>query len=75
MEKEKLKDGLIYVPYLIDYPISTNINGETVWYRNKLKNLLLKIKLFFIKPKYNNNFYLNKAINTKYYTTFQIKKN
>ena len=36
--------GIIYAPYI---PIitATSINGEIIWYKNKWKNLLLKIKL------------------------------
>jgi len=71
MEKEKLKEGIIYVPYLL-VTSSTSINGETVWYKNKFKNFLLKIKFFFIKPKHKK-FYVNKPINAKYYESFKIK--
>lgn len=47
---ENNKD-IVFVPYIIDEPKSTDINGEVVWYRNKWKNLLLKIKRFFYKSK------------------------
>ena len=50
MENNKDK-GYVWLPY-ITKTVSTSINGETVWYANKWKNLLLKIKHFFIKPKY-----------------------
>lgn len=50
MENNKDK-GIVFVPYIIDEPKSTDINGEVVWYRNKWKNLLLKIKRFFYKSK------------------------
>ena len=75
MENEKKEQGHIFVPYII-INVATMINGEYVWYRNKWKNLLLKIKHFFIKPKYlkNAKLYLNKPINSKYYTTQKIKK-
>ena len=50
MENNKDK-GVVVVPYIIGEPKSTDINGEVVWYRNKMKNLLLKIKRFFYKSK------------------------
>jgi len=60
--------GIIWVPYTIK-TVSTSINGETVWYANKWKNLLLKIKHFFIKPKYlkNTHIYKNKPVNPSFY--------
>lgn len=59
--KEHIQPGIIWAPY-ISVTVSTSINGETVWYRNKFKNWLLKIKHFFIKPKYlkNGNIYSKK---------------
>ena len=65
--------GFVYVPY-INKTVSTSINGETVWYANKWKNLLLKIKCFFIKPKYlkNGTNYSEKKINSSYYDTINI---
>lgn len=74
IEKNELKSGYIWVPYVI-VNRSTSINGEVVWYKNKWKNLLLKIKFFFIKPKYfkNSDIYSKKTINPKYYTTIKLK--
>lgn len=48
MEQENKKNAYVYAPFI---PItnSVDINGETVWYRNKFKNLLLKIKFLFVK--------------------------
>jgi hypothetical protein len=56
--------GYIFVPYICK-TISTSINNETVWYSNKWKNLFLRIKFFFIKPKcYKNSRYYKKTIST-----------
>lgn len=70
-----IEPGYIYAPYRI-VTVSTQINGETVWYKNKLKNLWLKIKFFFIKPKYYKLMkkYPPKPINPKYYGIFKIKE-
>lgn len=65
------KSGLIRAPY-VSITNSTSINGETVWYRNKFKNFLLKIKFFFKKPKYSH--YSSKMVNSKYYGIIEIKK-
>lgn len=73
MEKEP---GYIWAPY-IPINISTSINGETVWYRNKFKNFLLNVKHFFFKPKYlknlKNSRYSVKPINHKFYDTIEFK--
>ena len=73
MSKEK---GYVWLPYITKI-VRTGINGETVWYDNKWKNLLLKIKRFFIKPKYlkNAHLYSKKTINPKFYQTIKIEKN
>jgi hypothetical protein len=39
-------ENKIYVPYVM-VCTSTTINNEVVWYKNKWKNLLLKIKRYF----------------------------
>jgi len=67
MEDNKDKE-YISVPYIFK-TISTSVNGETVWYSNKWKNLLLKIKHFFFKPKCfkNANIYNKKIISHSYY--------
>ena len=49
MENNKDK-GFILLPYIMR-TTKTSINGETVWYANKMKNFLLKIKRFFYKSK------------------------
>ena len=74
MEENKEK-GYVWLPY-ITKTVKTDINGETVWYANKWKNLLLKIKHFFIKPKYlkNAHLYSKKTINDKFYQTIKIDK-
>ena len=72
MENEiKKEEGYIFLPY-IPRNEATMINGEYVWYRNKWKNLLLKIKHFFIKSKYSK-IDINKKISSKYYTTLKIE--
>jgi hypothetical protein len=73
MDLDYHKNGIVWFPY-VSIIVKTSINGETVWYKNKWKNLLLKIKYFFVKPKYlkNVNFYKNKPVNNSYYTTFNI---
>lgn len=53
--------GYIYVPYIIK-TVSTTVNSETVWYANKWKNLFLKIKFFFTKPKHLKNLHIYKKI-------------
>jgi hypothetical protein len=65
--------GYVWLPYVIK-TVKTTINGETVWYANRWKNFLLKIKHFFIKPKYlkNAHIYKNKAVNSSYYTSWKI---
>lgn len=72
---ENNKDiGYVLLPYIIK-TTRTSINGETVWYSNKWKNLLLKIKQFFIKPKYlkNKHLYKDKVINSSLYDTVKLK--
>lgn len=44
-------NGYYWMPYVTKI-YKMNINGEPVWYANKWKNLLLKIKHIFVKPKY-----------------------
>ena len=70
MEKE---EGVVFLPY-VTVTVATTINGETVWYKNKWKNLLLKIKHLFIKPKYlkNNPKYNVKNINSEHYGIIKI---
>jgi len=72
MENNKDK-GYVLAPYITKI-ISTRINGETVWYSNKWKNLLLKIKHFFFKPKYfkNAHIYKNMVVNSCFYSTVKI---
>jgi hypothetical protein len=67
--------GYIFVPY-IPITTKTTINDETVWYKNKFKNLLLKIKHFFIKPKCLKCFekYKNRPVNQAYYSVIKIDK-
>lgn len=73
---KKLEAGYVWAPY-ITIISSTSINGETVWYKNKWKNLLLKIKFFFIKPRYlkDGKGYSNKTIDSGLYGTFKINDN
>ena len=74
--EENKEKGYVWLPY-ITKTVKTEINGETVWYANKWKNLLLKIKHFFIKPKYlkNAHLYSKKTINDKFYQRIKIDKN
>ncbi len=73
MENNKDK-GFVYVPFIIGEPEQTDINGEVVWYRNKMKNLLLKIKRFFYKSKNikHSEKYLNKKVNSSFYGVIKI---
>jgi hypothetical protein len=73
MENNKDK-GFIYTPYIIGETKQTDINGEVVWYSNKWKNLLLKIKTFFYKSKNvkNDEKYLNKKVNSSFYSVVKI---
>jgi len=75
MENNKYK-GYVFLPYIIKN-IKTDINGETVWYANKFKNFLLKIKHFFVKPKYlkNAHIYKNTSINPSFYTAVSLSGN
>lgn len=68
--------GIIWVPWVTKIS-ATNINGETVWYANKWKNFLLKIKFFFFKPKYNKLFgkYPNKPVDPSLYGTIKVGSN
>ena len=67
--------GYVWLPY-ITKTVKTSINGEAVWHANKWKNLLLKIKHFFFKPKYlkNAHIYKNKVVNSSFYGVFKINK-
>jgi len=67
------ENQIVYMPYILK-TVSTSINGETVWYENKWKNLLLKIKRFFCKSKNfkNSEKYLNKKVNRSFYTPVKI---
>ena len=73
MENNKDK-GVVFTPYIIGEPKSTDINSEVVWYQNKLLNLLLKIKRFFYKSKNLKNFekYSNKKVNSSFYGVVKI---
>lgn len=62
--QENKDSGYSWLPY-IPKVTETSINGETVWYANKWKNLLLKIKHFFIKPKYLK-IHIYKKVGSKY---------
>jgi len=62
-----INKGYVYVPYVLK-STKSSINDETVWYANRWKNFLLKIKHFIIKPKYlKNEYYLKKKINPLYF--------
>ena len=74
MENENIMDrGYIFAPY-IAIVTKRMINGEVCWYKNKWKNLLLKIKHYFIKPKYlkYKDVYNNRKINSNYYHEIAI---
>ena len=75
MEDNREK-GYVWMPYIIK-TLKTTVNGETVWYANKWKNLLLKIKHFFIKPKCSKNahVYKNKVVNSSLYGVVNITAN
>lgn len=64
----KTPPGYIYLPYKV-VNVKTTINGEAVWYKNKWKNLGLKIWRLFIKPQYlkNSKKYSEKTIDPKNY--------
>lgn len=61
------------VPFIIE-TTSTSINSTTVWYKNKWKNLWLKIKFLFKKPDEVKRLekYTKKEINSKYYQKIEI---
>jgi hypothetical protein len=69
---EDIIEGYVLMPYTIKI-VSTSINSETVWYLKKWKNLLLKIKHFFIKPKYLKNVHFYKRpVNSSFYDVVKI---
>lgn len=63
------------MPYVAK-TVSVSVNGETVWHANVWKNLCLKIRRFFIRPKYmkNADAYKNKQVNPGFYCTIEISK-
>lgn len=70
-----MKDnGYIWLPYVTKV-VSTSVNGETVWYANKLKNFLLKLKYFFTKSRHSktNKNYSKIKINSSQY--LEVKTN
>lgn len=56
----------IYVPYMLVCK-STQINGVTVWYKNKFLNFLLKVKFLFVKRPTLDK--INTPLKGKYYET------
>lgn len=74
--KERISSGIIYAPYTLK-TTSTSVNGEIVWYANKWKNLLLKIKHFFIKPKCfkKASIYSKTLVNPAFYEVVRITNN
>jgi hypothetical protein len=70
------EQGYIWAPYILKV-VSTSVNGETVWYSNRWKNFLLKIKRLFFKPKYLKMLgkYGKKEINPKIYGEIKINNN
>jgi hypothetical protein len=75
LDREDLDKGSVFVPYVME-TTSTSINGTAVWYKNRWKNLWLKIKFFFRKPKDLKEFekYSKKPINSKFYQEIKITK-
>lgn len=70
-----IDQGIVYAPYTLQTS-STDVNGETVWYKNKWKNLWLKFKRLFYK---SNNYkslmkYSNRKIDGSRYGTINITK-
>lgn len=74
--EEHIKPGIMLAPY-VTIVEATVINGEIVWYRNKWKNLLLKIKHLFFKPKYLKHKWMSKyaenPVNPNFYSALTIK--
>jgi hypothetical protein len=75
LDRKDLDAYIVYVPYIME-TTSTSINDTTVWYKNKWKNLWLKIKFFFKKPNDLKQFekYSKKPINSKFYQEIKITK-
>jgi hypothetical protein len=73
MTEKNEEKGYVWMPYIVK-TTKTTINGETVWYANKWKNFLLKIKHFFIKPKHlkSAHIYSKKTIDPSLYETLKI---
>jgi len=65
MYTKENNSGPIFVPFILK-TTKVDINGEIVWYANKWKNFLLKIKRIFIKPKHSKLIFKKKIISTKY---------
>jgi hypothetical protein len=70
-----MEKGIVWMPYVAK-TVSVSVNGETVWHANVWKNLCLKIRRFFIRPKYmkNADAYKNKQVNPGFYCTIEISK-
>jgi len=71
-----MEKGYKTIPY-INVNTKTSINGETVWYKNKLKNLLLRIKHLVIKPKYKitDSIILDKKVSSRFYKKIKDDEN
>lgn len=71
--KDTMETGIFYAPYIMK-TTKFYINGEIVWYSNKWKNFLLKIKHFFYTSKNRKSFskYQFKPVNKSFYTTVNI---
>ena len=63
----------MFVPYLMK-TVKMSINDEVTWYSNKFKNTLLKIKRFFVNPKYlrNSAWYPKKPIDPRLYCKITV---
>jgi len=73
MIEQSNENGFKLLPFVI-INTATMVNGEYVWYKSKWKNMLLKIKHFFVKPKYikNMHLYTDKKIESSNYMTINI---
>ena len=70
-EKEYIKTGYIWAPYIIKNH-SFTLNNTIVWHNNRFINFLLKIKFLFFKHPLSK--YRNKKVNFNYYSILKIEK-
>ena len=74
---ENNKDNEYVMSPYITKIVKTSVNGETMWYANKWKNTLLKLKHFFYKTKNHRRFLelSKKKVDASFYMKIPIIPN